>query len=247
MKLGFLAAAVVLMSSGNVRADVLGVTAGVEMWQADPSLTLGDTGFSQLLNAEDQSSTAFYVAFEHPLPLLPNIALRRQQLDFTGITPLAAPVQIGGTSFAKDEVLNNQFALEYNDATLYYELLDNDLARLDVGVTARFVSADIDAVSGAKNARAELSVPLPMLYWNASVSVLGTAASVFFAGNYVSYSDNSFYDAKAGLAYELIDAKIISLSVKLGVQKMDLEVIDQDDIDAMVQVDGAFLALEADF
>jgi outer membrane protein len=247
MKLSYIMAAIALSAAANVKADVLGVTAGAEMWQADPTITAGDTGFAQSLNAEDENATGFYLAFEHPIPVLPNLALRQHSVDFNGNTTLAAELRLDGVSFPKDTVLNNQLSLDYTDATLYYELLDNDLLSLDLGLSARFIKADAMVTAATSSATNELSVPLPMLYWNANVGIPGTAATVFFTGNYVNYSDNSFYDARAGLAYDLIDAEVISLAVKLGVQKLDLDVQDQDDIDAKLAIDGAFLALEVDF
>lgn len=247
MKLNYLVAALALTAATTVKADVAGVTAGVEMWQADPTLTLGDTGFAQALNAGDENATAFYIAFEHPIPVLPNLAVRRQSIDFSGTTTLTADLKLDGVTFPKNTVLNNELKMAYTDATLYYELLDNDLLSVDLGVTARFVKADALASAASSSATNSLSVPLPMLYWNASFGVPGTAASLFFTGNYVNYSDNSFYDARAGLAYDLIDAEVVSLALKLGVQKLDLDAQDQDDIDAKVAVDGAFLALEVDF
>lgn len=247
MKLSYLVAVLAITAATNAKADVAGVTAGIEMWQADPTLTAGDTGYAQSLTAGDENTTAVYVAFEHPIPLLPNLALRRQSLDFSGSTTLAAELRLDGVAFPKDTVLDNQLKLAYTDASLYYELLDNDLVSLDLGVTARFVKADANASAANNSASTDFSVPLPMFYWNASLGIPATSASVFFTGNYVNYSDNSFYDARAGLAYEVIDATAMSLAVKLGVQKLDLDVQDQDNIDAKVALDGAFLALEIDF
>ncbi len=247
MKLSYLVAMFAITAAANVKADVAGVTAGIEMWQADPTVTAGDTGYAQSLTAGDENANAFYVDFEHPLPLLPNLALRRQSLDFSGSTTLTAELRLDGVTFPKATVLDNQFKLAYTDASFYYELLDNDLVSLDLGVTARLVKADAQASAASSSASANLSVPLPMFYWNATIGVPATAASVFFTGNYVNYSDNSFYDARAGLAYEVIDATAMSLAIKLGVQKLDLDVQDQDDIDAKVAIDGAFVAVEIDF
>lgn len=247
MKLSYLVAALTMTAAVHANADVTGVTAGVEMWQADPSITAGDTGYAQSLTAADENASAWYIAFEHPIPLLPNLALRRQSLDFSGSTTLAAELRLDGVVFPKNTVLDNQLKLAYTDASLYYELLDNDLVSLDLGLTARFVKGDANASTANSSASTDFSVPLPMIYWNANLGIPATSASLFFTGNYVNYSDNAFYDARAGLAYEVIDATAMSLAVKLGVQKLDLDVQDQDDLDAKVAIDGAFLAVEIDF
>ncbi len=247
MKLKYLMAVMALSTAVQVQADVAGVTAGVEMWQADPTLRAGDNGIAQSLNGSDKNAKAFYVALEHPIPMLPNLALRRQSLDFDGSTTLTADWRLDGVAFTKGTTLKNQLELSYTDATLYYELLDNDLVSFDLGVSARFINADLMASTASNTASADISVPLPMLYWNANVGIPATAASVFFTGNYVSYSDNSLFDARAGLAYDVIDAEVISVALKLGFQKFDLDLQDQDDIDAKLLADGAFLAVEVDF
>ncbi len=247
MKVKVMVAALAFTFSQFSYADVVGVTAGVELWQADPTLSFGDTGFSQPLTLSDENANAFYVAFEHPMPLLPNISLRRQSIDFNGNGVLAGALQLGGENFSQGTTVNSQLKLSYNDANLYYELLDNDLISLDLGVTARFSKADAVVTSDNRSANSKLSVPLPMLYWNANVGIPATSLSLFYTGSYVNYSDNKFYDARLGLSYDLFDATAVSLALKLGVQKFDLTVLDQDGQDADFSADGAFLAVEVDF
>ncbi len=247
MKVKVMVAALVFSFSQYAYADVIGVTAGVELWQADPTLSLGDSGFSQPLTLSDKTANAFYVAFEHPMPLLPNIALRRQAIDLEGNGVLAGALQLGGQNFSQGTAVNSQIKLSYNDANLYYELLDNDLISLDLGVTARFSKANAVVASATLTANSELSVPLPMLYWNANVGIPATSLSLFYTGNYINYSDNKFYDARLGLSYELLDATAVSLALKLGVQKFDFVALEQDGQDADFSADGAFLAVEVDF
>ena len=58
MKLSYLVAVLAITAATNVKADVAGVTAGIEMWQADPTLTAGDTGYSQSFTGGDENNTA---------------------------------------------------------------------------------------------------------------------------------------------------------------------------------------------
>ena len=67
------------LSSPLAQADVLGVTLGAEWWQVNPEGRMGDAGFSQRLSFDDDSHSAFYAAFEHPIPLLPDRVSQRSR------------------------------------------------------------------------------------------------------------------------------------------------------------------------
>lgn len=235
-----------LCSSPLVLADVLGVTVGAEWWQANPDARAGDTGFSQPLHFDDDSHSAFYVAFEHPIPLLPNVMLRRQTLSFQGDTQLAGTLRLYDKVYAAQSQVNNGLGLEYTDASFYYELLDNDILSLDLGLSARFLQTDVSVTQGATVARG-VSTPMPMLYANAAVGVFGTNSSLFFNGNYGRYDGHQMSDLRAGFAYEWIDLAAFSMSVKLGVQRLDLNLNAEDRMDVDLVSDGVFLGLEADF
>lgn len=239
-------AASLFVTSPLVTADVLGVTVGAEWWQANPEGRAGDTGFSQPLHFDDDSHSAFYAAFEHPIPLLPNMMLRRQTLSFQGDTRLAGTLQLHDVVYAAQSQVNNHLSLEYTDASMYYELLDNDILSVDLGVSARFLQTDVSITQGGTVARG-VSTPLPMVYANAVVGVFGTNSSLFFNGNYGRYDGHQMSDLRAGFAYEWIDLAAFSLSVKLGVQRLDLDLNDEDRMDVDLLADGVFLGLEADF
>lgn len=233
-------------SSTLAHADVLGVTVGAEWWQANPDVRMGDTGFSQPLNIDDDSHTAFYAAFEHPIPLLPNLLMRRQTLSFQGDTVLPGELRLYELPYAARSHVNNELSLEYTDASFYYELMDTDILSLDMGLTARFLQTDL-IIKQATSVSKGVSTPMPMLYGNACIGVFGTNTSLFFTGNYGRYDGQQMSDLRAGFAYEWIDLAAFSLTVKLGVQRLELELNNEDRMDADLLMDGAFIGLEADF
>jgi outer membrane protein len=244
----FLPALGVLMlcSSPVLQADVLGVTVGAEWWQANPEGRMGDTGFSQRLDFDDDSHSAFYAAFEHPIPLLPNLLMRRQTLSFQGDTVLPGELRLYELPYAAKSRVNNELNLEYTDASFYYELLDNDILSMDLGLTARFLQTDLMIRQTASVSKG-VSTPMPMLYGNANIGIFGTHSSLFFTGNYGRYNEQQMSDLRAGFAYEWIDLTAFSLTVKLGVQRLELELNNEDRMDADLLMDGAFIGLEADF
>nr|MDT0253794.1 TIGR04219 family outer membrane beta-barrel protein [Endozoicomonas sp.] len=82
-----------LLSSTTIHADIIGAKAGLDYWQTKDHGKAGSV-FGQI---------------EHPVPLLPNIALRATAIE------------------GKTDSLNNV------DAYGYYEILDNDLVSIDLG------------------------------------------------------------------------------------------------------------------
>ncbi len=232
-----------LFPYGAVQADIIGLTAGAEYWQGSAEGRAGNTGVSQGLNFADDSRRALYAAFEHPLPLLPNIAVRQQWSEHDGSTVLAGNSVLAGTTFLANSTIRNQLTVDYTDATLYYELLDNPVLSLDLGVTARWLRTETTWNTTSR----KVTTPVPMLHAKGHVNILGTQTSLFFDGNYGDYSDNTVYDARVGLAYQFVDLPAFNLFLKLGLQRLDLDLNNEDGMDLHSTQDGVFAAFELDF
>ncbi|WP_298942382.1 TIGR04219 family outer membrane beta-barrel protein [uncultured Psychromonas sp.] len=103
MKKQVLAAAIAATMSMPAMADFLGVYAGLDYSTNDT--TLG--------NSSDKSNNiSGYIAFEHFIPLIPNVKLKYNNLT--------------NHHFDEDESSTK-------NGILYYEILDNDLVELDLG------------------------------------------------------------------------------------------------------------------
>jgi len=103
MKKQILAAAIAATMSMPAMADFLGVYAGLDY----------STNETTLGSASDKSNNiSGYVAFEHFVPLIPNIKLK-----YTNLT---------NHHFDEDESSTK-------NGILYYEILDNDLVEIDLG------------------------------------------------------------------------------------------------------------------
>ena len=226
-----------------VQADIIGFTAGAEFWQGSAEGRAGNRGVSQALNFDDDSRRALYAAFEHPLPLLPNIAVRQQWSEHVGNTVLVGNSALAGTSFPAQSAIRNQLTVDYTDATLYYELLDNPVLSLDLGVTTRWLRSETTWNTTSR----KVTTPVPMLHAKGHVNILGTQTSIFFDGNYGDYSDNTVYDARVGLAYQFVDLPAFNLFLKLGLQRLDLDLNNEDGMDLHSTQDGVFAAFELDF
>ena len=143
MKKIALAAALAAVLSTNVQADAIGIYLGGQVWDNQASGTFGD-GSSQVdFNLVDEKQNSFFIAFEHPLPLIPNLRVASTSLETDGMTTLTDDFKFDDETFVKGADVNADFNVSYVDYTLYYELFDNDLLSFDFGITARDFDGDV--------------------------------------------------------------------------------------------------------
>ncbi len=229
-------------------ADTIGgVYLGADLHFADAKGGFGETGNQQNFHFDDKNLSSFYIKVEHPVPLLPNVKLQRNSLTSNGSTTLNRTFEFDDQVFAVGTQVAQDLDLSNIDATFYYELLDNDLVSLDLGVTAKYIDGDVTVASQGQSATQDLSAVIPMGYLYGSFGLLGTATKVFAEVNYVSYDGSSLSDMQFGVAYELIDTLAVDLALKAGVKKTKLELDDIDNLDADLTFDGAFISAELHF
>lgn len=241
--------AVAVLAAPAVMADTLaGVYIGADLHFADTKGSFGQPGSRQQdFSFDDKNLSSFYIKVEHPVPLLPNIKLQRNSLSSNGNTRIDETFVFDNQTFRVDSILAQDVDLSNIDATFYYEILDNDLVSLDLGVTAKYIDGDISVVGDDKNITQDLSAVIPMGYLYGSFGLLGTGTKIFAEVNYVSYDGSSLSDMQFGIAYELIDSLAVDLSLKAGVKKTKLELDDIDNVNADLTFDGAFISAELHF
>jgi len=174
MKKMAFAATLAALLTANVRADTVGLYLGGQIWQNEANGVLGEknTQIDFALKKEQQSY--YFVAVEHPFPLLPNVRISSTSLDTTGKINLTQAYSFGGEKFPTDDViqvpndefiidikldtkLNASFNASYVDYTLYFELFDNGLFSFDLGLSARYFDG-IVTVTGTTNVVATTDV-----------------------------------------------------------------------------------------
>jgi len=227
---------------------IAGLYIGADLHFADAKGSFGQTGNRQQdFTFDDKNLSSFYIKVEHPVPLLPNIKLQRNSLSSNGNTELTRTFVFDNQTFDIAANVAQDVDLSNIDATFYYEILDNDLVSLDLGVTAKYIDGDISVVSDDASATQDFSAVIPMGYAYGSFGLLGTGTKIFAEVNYVSYDGSSLSDMQFGIAYELIDSLAVDLSLKAGVKKTKLELDDIDNVNADLTFDGAFISAELHF
>ncbi len=234
--------------SSLAQADtVLGIYAGADAWRTETTGSFAKSEQTQQFAFEDASQHAFHLALEHFVPVLPNIRVQYSTLETTGSTTLTQSFDFGDAVFPPGSVVQSDLDLSNTDYTLYYELLDNALAEIDLGLTAKHIKGDVSVVTGQLSAFEEVNQWLPMLYLDTKVGVLGTGLDVFFSGNATRWQDSHLYDVQAGLGYELLDNLLLDMRLKVGYRVVDLQLDDIDNLYADLKFAGVFAGLTFHF
>lgn len=231
------------LASGASQADtIFGIYAGAGSWSADlegsigkPSASLSDLG------ADNENNRYFYIAIEHPVPVIPNVKLQHNKIsssqsgNTTGFT-------LGDTNIAAGDV-RSTIDLSSTDATFYYELLDNWL-NLDVGVTVRKYDGELSAtgiINGKEDSKKiTVDTPLPMLYGKFRFDLPFSGLSATAEGNYISYKDSKVSDFSAALSYTF--DSILDFGVEVGYRQQNIE-LDDDDIQTDITLKGPYASL----
>lgn len=209
-----LATALCLLAAPTIAsADILAFKAGAAAWLAEGSGPAFDAGEEQQL--------ALTAAFEHPVPIIPNIKLRYWE-------------------YAEDD-RNRPLELTTLDAILYYEIFDNPLVDLDLdlGVSAT------NFQNGRAPGRGSFEGWLPQLYGTVHVPIFGSDLGVYGEATATNWDDTSAYDLEAGLAYTL-GMPVLDLSVRLGYRQVENDFDDFDDFSGKLEFSGWSLGLLID-
>lgn len=241
MKKILLAAALSAAISTSVQADtLLGLYVGGQIWATEASGTFGDSDDQADFNLNDQEQGSFFVAFEHPLPLIPNAKISRTTLDTDGVTQLSREFSFRDETYVGSSNIDTRFDLNYTDYTLYYEVFDNDLVSFDFGLTARDFDTEIELKQGAMSSTLSASGIVPMLYAYTNIGLPFTGFNVYGEGNFLSLDDNTIYDFQVGVSYELIDNLAVDVNLTLGYRSVKLEIEDLDDLHSELDFEGVF-------
>lgn len=240
-----------VLLAGTAHADtLLGIYVGADGWQSSAKGSFAQTDVQQDFNFKDKTQTSYHLALEHPLPLVPNIRLQHNKLTSTGITDISAGFTLAGETFATATEVANQIDLSNTDYVLYYELFDNSLFSLDLGINGKHIKGDVlvaETAADGISASQSISQLVPMLYTSAALGLPLTGLELFARGSIVSYDGSQLYDAQAGVAYAFMDNLALDLTLKLGYRAVNMRLDDIDDLYADLKFNGVFAGLEIHF
>ncbi len=231
------------LAASVTQADILGATAGVQHWNQSWEGAV-QSGSDQVdvqddLGYDEDTGSSFYVALEHPLPLLPNIRLQRTSLEMSETSTLSRSFTYDGQVYVANDTVDSTVDLSHTDATFYYEILDN-WVNLDVGFSIRLFDGEANIDSTTASGSVDLDAPVPMLYANARFDLPFTGMYAQAVGNMLSVGDNSITDMSVGIGYE-----IAVVSIEAGYRSFDLT-LEDDEEEADITVDGLYVGINID-
>ncbi len=233
------------------QADNLKAEVGARNWSYDISGTVrykskqssDDIDVNDDLGYNDDDLNSYYITFEHPVPMLPNIRVSSTNIDTSSNGTLSGSVDYGNTTFAVNEDVNSEVQLDQTDVTMYYQLFDTVL-NVDLGLNAKYIdsrSRITGSISGSETA--DVSGWVPMLYAGFGADLPFTGLSVSAGGSFVGYQDSTFYD------YTLKASYITPwyLGVDVGYRAIRLNLDDFDGSYADIEFDGPFAGAHLEF
>ncbi|NMM41574.1 TIGR04219 family outer membrane beta-barrel protein [Pseudoalteromonas arctica] len=232
---------------------LLGLYVGVDGWQSDNSGSFSDSSKMQMqdFNFEDETFISYYAALEHPIPLVPNIKLKYTELELNGYAKLDDEAfEFGDRNFAIGTEINTVSDLSHIDYILYYEIFDNDLVSIDLGINAKQFDGEIivtDKKDASSTETVDFSGFVPLVYGRAEVGLPLTGLSVFFEGSLLAIDDSKVQDYQTGIAWALLDNLAVDLDIKAGYRKMTLELDDIDNLYTNIDASGPFAGIQIHF
>jgi outer membrane protein len=230
-----------MFTSLSTSADtVFGIYAGGGKWSSDYQGSAGDPAVTaNQLGIDESDNSFFYVAIEHPIPVIPNIRYQQQEIQSAQSATLSDGFGLGDTDFPNGTQIDSDFDLSSKEATLYYELLDN-WVNLDLGLTARqydgYLYAEADSLG--QQEKVDLDIVIPLLYAKFQFDLPLTGLSAAVETNFVKYQENRLMDYTAKISY-LFDS-VMDLGLEAGYKQLKLEV-DDDDIQTNLTLKGPYV------
>ncbi|HEB85561.1 MAG TPA: TIGR04219 family outer membrane beta-barrel protein, partial [Gammaproteobacteria bacterium] len=132
------------VASFTAQADLIGLQIGGGGWKHDPSgnfrYNSGSSSVSIDLDSDlhlaTQTQGYFYINFENPLPLLPNIRLMSTKLENSGSGQISQTFTFNNKTYTASTSVTSVLNLNQTDLTLYWEPLDN-IVSFDFGLTLK--------------------------------------------------------------------------------------------------------------
>jgi len=238
-------------ASLSAQADTfLGLYVGAQAWNMETQGGFSDDGINTQFTFDDKSTSSFYVAFEHPVPLIPNLKVQKTKLDTNGDIVLDADFTFGGEAFTLNTAVLSDIQLDSTDIILYYELFDNDLISFDVGINGKYIDGSLFVVAKddpASSGQVDFSGLVPMLYTRIAVGIPATGFGAYIEGSLLSMDDQSLSDYQAAVTYSLLDNLAIDMTLQLGYRAMDVKLDDLDGFYSDMEFSGAFAGVEVHF
>ena len=238
--------ALLMTSAGAANAVVplvdVDVTAGY--WNADASGTLQSGGdpidVENDLGYDSEGHNNFSIRFAHPVPVIPNLRLRYNDIEHKGTGTVLAK-EFEGTTYSGE--VNSRADLTHYDYTAFYTA-PIPVVTLDLGLNVKHFDGEVfinEQVSG-NSETVEVDEFLPMGHVRADVDLPLTGLGAGAELNYISYDGDSATDVEGYISYNADPVYIQG-----GYRQFDVDVDASGDLNVDTELSGPFVRLGVGF
>ena len=214
--------------SSLAQADFIGLKGDISYWNIE-GITNINQKYQQDQDINRDGTVQLSVAFEHPMPIIPNIKAKYTQLDLE--------TESHGFNLNKTKI-----NLDHTDLILYYEILDNIL-KADIGVGATRLNGNV------KQLGQQLSIDQysPIIYAELGAKLPFTGLSAKAEANYTNVNDVKITDAQAEIQYNFVQSLLLDVGAKVGYRVLNIQLNDLNDRDMKFDFKGPYIGLDAHF
>lgn len=252
MKKTATAIALVLASTNVAALPLVDFWAGGYSWntayKGDISATASgepfDLSLENTLQLEDSDNNVIWAAFEHPIPVVPNIQIRQTTLETTGMGSIDKSFEFGGETYSGNVTLDSNVNLNHTDLTLYWGL-PLPVLTVDFGLNIRQFDGELAINTGV----AKLDAPIPMAFARVGGYLPFTGLSVMAEANYIGYGETNHMDYQVVARYTIPMIPVLDINVEAGYRAFQLNIDptdfggDSDDLTADIDMSGIFLGI----
>jgi outer membrane protein len=162
----FLTGVPLLILPALAQADFIGIHVGGGAWNGSFSGDIiSDVSLDGDLNIQGDTGSYIYAAFEHPVPLIPNIKIARTTMEDSATGSLSSNFEFNGTNYVVNETVmtaryfNGDVGLNGNREAIDV-VLPMLYARAKIGLpfTGTYIGGEGNIVSYSGNELADLAV-----------------------------------------------------------------------------------------
>ena len=214
--------------SSLAQADFIGLKGDISYWNIE-GITNINQKYQQDQDINRDGTVQLSVAFEHPMPIIPNIKAKYTQLDLE--------TESHGFNLNKTKI-----NLDHTDLILYYEILDNIL-KADIGVGATRLNGNV------KQLGQQLSIDQysPIIYAELGAKLPFTGLSAKAEATYTNVNDVKITDAQAEIQYNFVQSLLLDVGAKVGYRVLNIQLNNLNDRDMKFDFKGPYIGLDAHF
>lgn len=203
-----------------------------------------DLSLDNTLQLEDSYNNVIWAAFEHPVPLLPNIQIKQTSLETTGMGQFDQSFKFGGETYSDSVALDSSINLSHTDLTAYWSL-PLPILTVDFGLNIRKFDGELAINTGIS----ELDAAIPMGFARVGGYLPFTGLSVMAEANYIGYGETNHMDYQIVARYTIPMIPVLDVNVEAGYRSFQLNIDptdfngNEDDLTADIDMSGVFLGL----